>query len=71
MLNALHHHSSFLQLMVDTATLEIGPNVPLNAEEELRQGLELAQTLHLQTEELTVSDQVVKVENVTLKDAQV
>ena len=71
MINTLHHHSSFLQLMVDTATLETGPNVPLNVEEELRPELEPVQTLLLQTEELTVSDQVVKVENVTLKDAQV
>ena len=69
MLKTLHHHSSILQLMVDTVTLELGPNVLLNVEEELRPELEPALTLLLQTEELTVSDQVVKVENVTLKDA--
>ena len=40
--------------MVDTVTLETGPYVLLNVEEELRQELELAQTLLLQTEELTV-----------------
>ena len=51
--------------------LEIGPNVLLNVEEELRPELELAQTLLLQTEELTVSDQVVRPENVTLKDVLV
>ena len=35
-------------------TLEIGQNVLLNVEEELKQGQEPAQTLLLQTEELTV-----------------
>ena len=40
--------------MVNTVTLETGQNALLNVEEELRQELELAQTLLLQTEELTV-----------------
>ena len=40
--------------MVDTVTLEIGQSVLLNVEEELRQDQEPAQTLLLQTEELTV-----------------
>ena len=52
-------------------TLEHGQNVLLNVEEELRLDLELAQTLHLQTEELTVSDQKGKAENVILEDVQV
>ena len=52
-------------------TLEIGLNVLLNVEEEPRLDLEHVQTLLLQTEELTVTDQVVRPENVTLKDAQV
>ena len=43
-----------LPLMVGTVTLETGPDVLLNVEEELRKGLELAQTLLPQTEELTV-----------------
>ena len=61
------------QLMVGTVTLEIGQNVPLNVEEELRLDLELAQTLLLQTEELTVLDlgQAVKTENAMLRDVQV
>ena len=46
-------HSFLFQLMEDTVTLEIGPNVLLNVEEELRLDLEPAQTLLLQTEELT------------------
>ena len=42
------------KLTVDTVTMEIGPNVPLSAEEELRPKLEPAQTPLLRTEELTV-----------------
>ena len=45
---------SSLQLTVDTVTLETGQNVLLNVMEELRQEVELVQTLLLQTEELTV-----------------
>ena len=61
------------QLMVGTVTLEIGQNVPLNVEEELKPEVEPAQTLFLQTEELTVLDlgQAVKTENAMLKDVQV
>ena len=51
--------------------LEIGPNVLLNVAEELRLDLEPAQTLLLQTEELTVLGPVVKPENAILKDVQV
>ena len=43
-----------MQLMVDTLTLETGQNVLLNVMEELRPEAEPAQTLLLQTEELTV-----------------
>ena len=57
--------------MVDGVTLEIGPNVLLNVEEELRQELEPAQTLLLHTEELTVKETALKLENVTHKHAQV
>ena len=42
------------QLTADTVTLELGPNVLLNVEEELRLELEPVQTLLLQMEELTV-----------------
>ena len=52
-------------------TLEIGPNVLLNVEEELRLDLEPVQTLLLQTEELTVLGQAARPENAILKDAQV
>ena len=52
-------------------TLEIGPNVLLNVEEELRPEVEHAQTLLLQTEELTVLGQAARPENATVKDAQV
>ena len=52
-------------------TLEHGQNALLNVGEEPRRGLEHAQTLHLQTEELTVSDQKGKAENVILEDVQV
>ena len=45
---------TIFQSMVDTVTLEIGLSVLLNVEEELRQDQEPAQTLLLQTEELTV-----------------
>ena len=51
--------------------LEIGPNAQLNVEEEPRLDLELAQTLLLQTGELTVLERAVRPVNVTLKDAQV
>ena len=57
--------------MVDTVALEIGPNVLLNVAEELRLDLEPAQTLLLQTAELTVLGPVVKPENAILKDVQV
>ena len=59
------------QLMVDTVTLEIGRNALLNGVEEPRPEEEHVQTLFQQEEELTVLDQVVKPENVTLKNAQV
>ena len=61
----------YFQLTVDTVTSEIGQNVLLNVEEELRLGLEPAQTPLLRTEELTVSGPVVKPKNAILKDAQV
>ena len=57
--------------MVDLANLEIGQNVPLNVEEELREGQEPVQTLLPQTEALTVKETTLKPENATLKDAQV
>ena len=57
--------------MVDTLTLETGQNVLLNVGEELRQDLEPVQTLLLQTEELTVSETVLKPKIVTHKDVQV
>ena len=57
--------------MVDIAILETGQNVLLNVEEELRQELEPAQTLLLQTEELTVKETALKPENATLKHVQV
>ena len=66
--NSLHPQSIDFQLMVGTVTLEIGQNVPLNAEEEPRLDLEPAQTLLLQTEELTVLEQAVRSEIVTQKD---
>ena len=59
------------QLTVDTAILEIGPNVLLNVEEELRPEVEHAQTLLLQTEELTVLGQAARPDSVTLKDVLV
>ena len=52
-------------------TLEIGQNVLLNVEEEPRLDLELAQTLLLQTEELTVLGQAARPENATVKGVQV
>ena len=54
-------------------TLELGQNVLLNVEEELRPDLEPAQILLLLTvtEELNVWEQAVKPENVTLKDVLV
>ena len=51
--------------------LETGQNVLLNVEVELRQELEPAQTLLLQTEELTVKETLLKQENVTVKNAKV
>ena len=66
--NSLHPQSIDFQLMVGTVTLEIGQNVPLNAEEEPRLDLEPAQTLLLQTEELTALEQAVRSEIVTQKD---
>ena len=51
--------------------LETGQNVPLNAEEELRQELKPAQTLLLQTEELTVKEIVLKRGTVTLMNVKV
>ena len=48
-------------------TLELGQNVLLNVEEELRPELEPAQILLQQTEELTVLGPVVKQENAILK----
>ena len=51
--------------------MEIGQLVRLNVEEELRQDLEPAQTLLLQTEELTVWETALKLETAILKDAQV
>ena len=59
------------QLMVDLANLEIGQNVLLNVEEELRLDLEPAQTLLLQTEELTVQEQAARPENVMLENVLV
>ena len=52
-------------------TLEIGPNAQLNVEEELRPEVEPAQTLLLQTEELTVLEQAVRPENAMLETVQV
>ena len=51
--------------------LETGQNVPLNVEEELRQELKPAQTLLLQTEELTVKEIVLKRGTVTLINVKV
>ena len=48
-------------------TSELGQNVLLNVEMEPRPEVEPAQTLLLQTEELTVSDQVARKEAVTAK----
>ena len=42
--------------------MEIGQHARLNVEEELRQDLEPAQTLLLQTEELTVLETALKLE---------
>ena len=50
------------QWTVDTVPMEIGQLVRLNVEEELRQDLEPAQTLLLQTEELTVLETALKLE---------
>ena len=51
--------------------MEIGQHVRQIVEEELRQDLEPAQTLLLQTEELTVWETALKLETAILKDAQV
>ena len=52
-------------------TSEIGQNVQLNVEEELKRGLEPAQTLHPQTEELTVLEEILNHKNATLTHVQV
>ena len=52
-------------------TLEIGQNVLLNVEEELRPEAEPVQTLLLHTEELTVKETVQKPENATIKHVPV
>ena len=57
--------------MADTVTLEHGQNALLNVGEEPRRGLEHAQILLLQMEELTVSDRKARAENVILEDVQV
>ena len=57
--------------MVDILTLVTGQNALLNVEVELRPEAEPAQTLLLQTEELTVSETVLKPKIVTHKDVQV
>ena len=51
--------------------MEIGQHVRLNVEEELKLEQEPAQTLLLQTEELTVWETALKLETAILKDAQV
>ena len=51
--------------------LEIGQSVLLNVEEELRLELEHAQTLLLQTEELTVLEMRPNLRSVILKRVQV
>ena len=50
------------QWTVDTVPMEIGQHVRLNVEEELKLELEPAQTLLLQTEELTVLETALKLE---------
>ena len=52
-------------------TSETGQNVLQNVEEELRPEAGPAQTLLLQTEELTVLETALKPKIVTLKDVQV
>ena len=49
----------------------IGRNVQLHVEEEPRQELEPAQTLHRHLGELSARGTVVKPKNVTLKNAKV
>ena len=51
--------------------LETGQNVLLNVEVELRPEAEPAQTLLLQTEELTVREIALRLNHVTLKGVQV
>ena len=51
--------------------MEIGQHVRQIVEEELKLELEPAQTLPLQTEELTVWETALKLETAVLKDAQV
>ena len=51
--------------------LETGQNVLLNVEEELRKELEPAQILLQYTEEPTVKETVLKLENVTRTSAKV
>ena len=57
--------------MVDTLTSETGQYALLNVEVELRPELEPAQTLLLQTEELTAWETVLKPKIVTHKDVLV
>ena len=57
--------------MVDSVPLELGQIALLNVEEEPRQDLGPAQTLLLQTEDLTVLETDLKPETATLKDVQV
>ena len=54
--------------MADTLTLEIGQNVLLNVEEELKQDPGPVQTLHPLMGELTVMETALKLENVILKN---
>ena len=51
--------------MEDTANGQNGQNVLLNVEEEHRPDLEPVPTRPLQTEELTVKEKVLKLENAT------
>ena len=52
-------------------TLETGQNVLLHVMEELKPEVELVQTLLLQTEELTVQETALKLENATPRVAPV
>ena len=57
--------------MVGTLTSEIGQNALLNVEEELKPDPEPAQTLHPQTEELIVLEEILNHKNATLTHVQV